>query len=181
MPEGWELRRADVDDAAGLARVHVRAWQAAYRGVMPDEALDALDVARRTEGWRRLLEGPHRAGLTVAAGPGLVLGFAHAGAAREAATGDDGELFALNVDPAAWRGGVGTALLAAAEADLLAGGHATARLWVVTANPRARAFYSRHGWRADGVERTARLQVAGHAVDVAETRYAKTLTTPRRS
>jgi hypothetical protein len=37
-----------VDDADAIAPVHVRSWQAAYRGFMPDEVLDGLDVGRCT-------------------------------------------------------------------------------------------------------------------------------------
>lgn len=166
------LRRALAHDAPGLARVHVRAWQAAYRGVMPEDYLDGLDVEQRTAWWRDRLSVPG-AGLTVAVADGAVVGFAHAGPAREAATGDDGELYAINLDPSVWRQGIGTALLRAAEADLRTGGHRVAALWVATANPRARAFYERHGWRADGVTRTVAVGGlgGGSTVDVAETRY----------
>jgi len=48
MVSGWsrrqhvgmnvEIRDARADDVGELGRVHVRAWQAAYRGVMPDAA-----------------------------------------------------------------------------------------------------------------------------------------------
>ncbi len=37
------IRAAEPADAAALGRVHVRAWQAAYPGVMPDDFLDGLD------------------------------------------------------------------------------------------------------------------------------------------
>ena len=36
------VRTAQPDDAAAVAEVHVRAWQAAYRGLMADEFLDSL-------------------------------------------------------------------------------------------------------------------------------------------
>jgi hypothetical protein len=37
------VRRATLDDAPAIARVHVAAWQRAYRGQMPDAVLDGLD------------------------------------------------------------------------------------------------------------------------------------------
>jgi len=33
------LRPAEPDDALAVARVHVRAWQAAYRTLLPDDYL----------------------------------------------------------------------------------------------------------------------------------------------
>lgn len=50
-----ELRVATVEDANAVATVHVRSWQSAYRGLIPDAYLDALSVERRTAVWRRIL------------------------------------------------------------------------------------------------------------------------------
>ena len=36
------LRPAVPDDAMAVARVHVRAWQAAYHGLMPEDYLAGL-------------------------------------------------------------------------------------------------------------------------------------------
>ena len=38
-------------DAAAVARIHVGAWQHAYRGLVGDAVLDALDVDARTASW----------------------------------------------------------------------------------------------------------------------------------
>jgi hypothetical protein len=47
------IRRATVQDAPALGRLHVRAWQAAYRGQMPDDYLDGLRPEERAAGWER--------------------------------------------------------------------------------------------------------------------------------
>src|SRR3972149_4160057 len=47
---GVEIRTAVAEDAPGLATVHVRGWQLAYRGLMADEFLDGLSVEER-ERW----------------------------------------------------------------------------------------------------------------------------------
>ncbi|MEJ6553652.1 hypothetical protein PQI51_01275 [Microbacterium esteraromaticum] len=49
------IRPASVDDAHDLAVVHVRSWQQAYRGLMPQAVLDGLSIAEREAGWARLL------------------------------------------------------------------------------------------------------------------------------
>ena len=90
------------------------------------------------------------------------------GAARDAGQGDPtGELWMLNAHPAHHGSGAATALHGHALDLLRAQGHEQALLWVVDDNPRARRFYEREGWRADGVSKTDRIGGA----EVAEVRY----------
>jgi hypothetical protein len=39
------MREAQPQDAAEVARVHVRSWQVAYRGLFPDDYLDGRSAA----------------------------------------------------------------------------------------------------------------------------------------
>jgi ribosomal protein S18 acetylase RimI-like enzyme len=152
------VRRPGVEDAAAMGALHVRAWQAAYRGVMPDEYLDALDPVARTEMWRGVIaEDATR--LLVAEVDGVVVGFAAFGPEsvdeehpppNEA---QRGELYAINLDPDAWGRGTGRALLRAATAQLRDRPFDAAVLWVVPENERAIALYRSEGWEADGVAR----------------------------
>ena len=41
--QGTVIRAARVEDAAQIAAVHVRSWQSAYRGLLPQAYLDGLD------------------------------------------------------------------------------------------------------------------------------------------
>lgn len=137
-----ELRIAVPDDALAVAQVHVRAWQAAYRGMMPAEYLDALRPEERASKYTfARLDGPRT---TVAVVDGVVAGFA-------TILGD--ELLALNVDPESWTRGVGKALIAKVRADLAAAGVVEARLWMLVGNERAGRFYERDGWTTDGTRR----------------------------
>jgi len=43
-----ELRDARPDDAMGVAGVHVRSWQTAYRGLLSEEYLNGLRAEDRT-------------------------------------------------------------------------------------------------------------------------------------
>jgi GNAT superfamily N-acetyltransferase len=65
-----------------------------------------------------------------------------------------GWLHRLYVLPSAWGTGVGAALHDDALAALREQGAATASLWCLAGNDRARAFYERRGWRLNGDERT---------------------------
>ena len=166
------VRRASLADADAIGRVHVRAWQAAYRGVMPDRFLDELDPAQRAAMWRDRLRGDDPSVETlVAIDGGAVVGFAVAGVARDDDAEGIGELHAINLTPAAWGRGIGSQLLDAAEAGLRARGYDAAMLWVARDNDRACRFYEEHGWTADGAERTG--EVLGAVVD--EVRYRKQL------
>ena len=163
-------RPADLADAPALAELHVRAWQAGYRGLMAQGYLDALDVADRAAAWRdRLGDLPDGVQTLVGTLDDEVTGFASFGPARDPESGAGGELYALNVHPDHWRAGVGSALLLASHDGLAALGHREATLWVVTGNDRARSFYERHAWRAERHQRT--IDVGGEAVP--ETRYGR--------
>jgi hypothetical protein len=52
------IRRATVRDAAEIARIQVRAWQAAYPGIVPQSHLDSLIIKERAERWTLNIEKP---------------------------------------------------------------------------------------------------------------------------
>lgn len=144
------LRPASVADADGIAEVHVRSWQEAYRGLMPQRVLDGLSIAERAAGWERILTETVRSSQTLVVTDGdRVVGWAGYGAARDAEPVGGGELWGIYAHPDAWSTGVGHLLLTAVEQALQDAGHATAYLWVLEGNDRAAAFYERHGWHAD--------------------------------
>lgn len=166
------VRRATVDDAKTLGEVHVRAWQGAYRGLMPDTYLDGLDAGERAASWERWLREPPPGETTlVVEDAGEVVGFAHVGPDRE---GDDpavGELWAINLDPDRWRKGLGRELLEAASVELRRCGYREAVLWVIDENERARGFYEANGWLFD--DATKGREIAG--ATVTEVRYRRPL------
>jgi len=138
------VRPATPVDAAEVARVQVTGWHEAYTGRMPQSVLDGLDVTQRTETWGRILAAG-RSGVWVAEADGVVIGFAASGPPRpDEAVPDHLELYAIYVLAAYYGSGAGTALLGAAI------GEAPASLWVLEDNPRARAFYRRHGFAPTG-------------------------------
>lgn len=149
----------------------MRTWQAAYAHVFEQERLDALDLGTWEERWsRRLAEpAPPSQALLVAEEGGSVVGFAACGESRE--TPGEGELYAIYALPESWGSGVGPALMAAALDALRDGGFASASLWVLEDNPRARRFYEREGWTLDGGRREEQFLGA----PVTEVRYRITL------
>ncbi|MDQ3983486.1 MAG: GNAT family N-acetyltransferase, partial [Actinomycetota bacterium] len=57
------VRDAAPEDAPGIARVHVASWNATYRGVIADEALDGLTEERLAPEWRAEIDRPEAAGV----------------------------------------------------------------------------------------------------------------------
>lgn len=171
-PPALSVRRASVADAPAVAEVQVLAWQAAYVGLMPQDYLDALEVADRTAYWQAgLARSTPGVRALVLTADSLVAGFAVVGPAHDDAPSTLGELYAINLRPDAWGRGAGALLLAAAQEALVDLGYAEAVLWVVPGNTRARRFYERHGWGSDGVERVATV----FGVTVPEVRYRRRL------
>ena len=189
MLDGVHVRRATPDDALAIATVHVRSWQAAYRGLLPQPYLDALDPrVGRTE-WDSVLAAtswPTTGTLVLARRPhrgpghhggggdtGDVVGFAALAPTRD--EDDDpglvGELQTLYLDPPSWHRGGGTQLLGAVERQLTEAGFAMVAAWVLETNTAARGFYEARGWQADG---TSRPHDWGTFV-VTDVRYRKAL------
>ena len=96
--------------------MHVRSWQAAYRGLIPQDYLDAVDPSRQLE--------------------------ARAQRIREVA--------AIYLASESWGKGFGRELMTAALAHLARAGYAHVTLWVLDTNSRARSFYEKAGFAADG-------------------------------
>jgi GNAT superfamily N-acetyltransferase len=84
--------------------------------------------------------------------------------------GETGEVYALYVSPDWWSTGTGRSLMAAALKALSQAGYQRAVLWVLAGNARARRFYERAGFTADGAE-----NVLAGLGGVLEVRYARPL------
>jgi GNAT superfamily N-acetyltransferase len=165
------LRPAEPADAAAVARVHVRSWQIAYRGLLPDEYLDGLQAEERVPHYSFGDRRPGQPATTVAIEGGEIGGFATTGPSRDLDRAGGGELYALYVDPTRWDRGVGRALMRDSRERLAQAGFPDAHLWVLTGNARAERFYRLDGWTPDGARRPEELW----GVVVSEIRYRTAL------
>jgi ribosomal protein S18 acetylase RimI-like enzyme len=148
------IRIARPDDAAPLAQVHVRSWQEAYADIVPASYLASLNAETRAQEWANYLEhGPEDGVITwVAIAGDRHVGFASLGPARDEDAGrGDREIYSIYLDPGIWGHGVARELMRTVIAE--AGERSRITLWVLADNERARHFYRRHGFQADGVER----------------------------
>jgi L-amino acid N-acyltransferase YncA len=148
------IRKATKIDASAIAAVHIRSWQAAYRGHFPDEFLNSLDsqFERRKETWTLVLDQPpsERSAVWVAETDGKLCGFAHITPSRGGEGADVGEVSSIYLEPEQWDKGIGMQLLKTATDDLRRMGFERAILWVLDANEHAKRFYEAAGWAPDG-------------------------------
>lgn len=171
------VRDAEVADAEAIALVHVRTWQAAYRGHVPQEYLDGLDVQQRAENWRKWLAALERPTTTLVLqqDDDAVIGFATVRPSPDpdADPAVIGQVAALYVLPDRWGLGGGRLLMTEAVRRLALAGEREATLWVLESNERARGFYEAMGWRADG----AGMTDESLGFPLVEVRYRRSLDT----
>jgi GNAT superfamily N-acetyltransferase len=130
------LRPATRADSGAVAAVWAAGWPDGHLGNVPDEL-----VALRTADSFRTRAADRVADTTVADADGEVAGFVMV-------SGDEVEQVYVS---ATHRGsGIAGLLLAEAERQVAAAGHARAWLAVVPGNTRARRFYERSGWADEG-------------------------------
>ena len=166
------VRPATAEDADAIGRVQVETWRAAYRGLMPDEAIAGFDLEGRQRMWREGLARVPRPGSAtfVAELDGDVVGFASVGRSRDEEAENEGELYAIYLQQSYWDRGIGRALLERAEESMRAFGVERAILWVMEGNERGERFYRAAGWQHEG-----RKVEAFQGAEVAELRYRKAL------
>lgn len=160
-----EVRDAIRDDADLIALAHIEGWRVGYRELLPAAFLEAPEFAQqRLDRWRAWTWGDNapQTRVFVTLLDGEVVGFGLCGAERAdahdnaLAPGDapeapsGGELFACYLRPAAWGSGAADAVLARCHEHFRSAGFASATLWVLRDNPRARRYYERNGWWPTG-------------------------------
>jgi ribosomal protein S18 acetylase RimI-like enzyme len=163
VDENLIVRRAVVGDAEGIACVHTRAWQSAYRRIFSDGFLDALRWESRFEMWSKWLSDtqPNSNNLFVATNAdGTVTGFALIGDVRDddLASQKFLELYLIYAVPEVWDLGVGRALMDVALASAPSGTPGVS-LWTLADNERGRRFYKRQGFKHDGTRRLSQVRL----------------------
>jgi len=160
-----DLRCATPDDARTMAAVHIAAWRAAYRGLVPESFLAALDRDRKTARFREFLK--------IGAGDTYIIesdnepvGHLTIGPCRDADLDERvvGEIWGIYLAPGHWRRGIGTQVCRRAERILRARGFGPIVLWVFEGNASARRFYEAMGYAPDGATRTIEVGASLPAV-----------------
>jgi RimJ/RimL family protein N-acetyltransferase len=172
MAENVFIREADPKDARQIADVHVRSWQAAYRGLIPDEELANTSVDEREHFWSQILSRSQRSNLVLLE-QDVVVGWTAFGAARDPDCDSTQvyELYGIYLLSNYWNTGCGRQLFQGAE-QRMSSLALEIVLWVFEKNIRARRFYEAAGFR---IEAGKQKHITIREATLAEVRYRKKL------
>ena len=144
-----------------MVELHIRAWQWAYKGLLPDDYLDRLPLTLDVRIERRRLELAHLPPDNrwwVVEQTGRIVGFALTGTSNDPdATPQTALVFALYLDRQVVGTGIGHALFTHVVNDFRQRRYTQATLWVLENNLRARRFYEAAGWTPDGTRKSEEL------------------------
>lgn len=144
----YRTRQATPDDADALVRMHTAVHEECYGHQLParffEDRRASIDV--RVERRRPYLAGSDPRIIALDEN-NVIVGFADAGTGRDEDRPGELELYSCYTFRRAYGTGLGSVLLNAAL------GSSAAYLWVLEDNPRARAFYAKHGFEPDGTRR----------------------------
>ena len=142
------IRNIEEKDVSRVAEIHVRSWQVAYKGILPQEFLDNLSIKQRETLWRNDIFPKMGRSNYVLEVAGNVLGWVSVGPSRDDDADENiiGELYGIYLDPQFYRIGYGTKLWREAKQYLFRNGFNKITLWVLEENVRARRFYEKIGF-----------------------------------
>lgn len=136
------IREAVLEDAEGIARVHVDSWRTTYKGIVSESVLQQLSYEQRAENWRR---GIGKNALYVAEDEsGRIVGFATGGKERTGNYDVDGELYAIYLLNEVQGQGIGRKLTRIIASTLQEQGFVSMLVWVLDRNP-SKQFYESLG------------------------------------
>jgi ribosomal protein S18 acetylase RimI-like enzyme len=143
------IRSAQPDDAYGMARVHVDAWRAAYRDLLPAAFLASLSYPTTAERWVKALaelRAPSEAVFVAESAAQEIVGIASCGPEHDHDPLYRAEIYNLYVLPACQRQGLGRRLVAACVQHLIDQLQAqTLLVWVLAGNPYRRFYEALDG------------------------------------
>lgn len=151
------IRKANVEDANEYAKVNVLSWQAAYKGIVPDEYLDSLTIESKVERFIQNLVDYPECLYYAAIVSGKIVGILLLNKCRDDDMDDSGEICAIYLLPEYWGKGCGKQLMDFSLDTFKHMGFHTASIWVLEENARARRFYEKCGFVPDGAKKVIEI------------------------
>lgn len=137
------IRKADIEDAAAIAHVHVESWKTTYAGIVSDVFLASLNKGERTQGWQEQIVAANIS-IFLAEDETGIFGFAAGGKIREKLDDYDAELYAIYLLHERQKQGAGRILCLTLASALQASGFTSMIVWVLEQNLSV-SFYERLG------------------------------------
>ena len=148
------IGKANLNDAAAIASVHVLSWQCAYRGLIPQKFLDNLSVEVKTQEWTKYITSGIE--VWVVEEGNQIIGFASICPCRDNDMDAKvvAEISAIYFLPEFWRQGLGQQLAKVIFKEVKQRHYEEGITWVLEKNLLARKFYEKLGFVATNNTKT---------------------------
>ncbi len=161
------IRPATLEDAEGIAFVHVKGWQESYKNIIEQDYLDALSLKDKIALRQKILRGLTHDHLNlIAVCNDQIVGFCDAGPCFDGNKDYPGEIYALYLLDDIKKCGLGSKLFSLARSHLLKKSLTPFKVWGLEKNAIARRFYEKNG----GVPHTKKCTKIGN-FDYTEVAY----------
>jgi len=141
----FAIREAKLSDAEAIAAAHTESWQTSYRGILPANVLDRIDVGQRADSRRKIIQNKRIHQLVAYdVTHGDIVGFCDAGESRRPGPWR-GEIYALYMIHRAKRMGLGQEMFERCQQYFAAQNVRSLIIWVLEDNTHARGFYEAMG------------------------------------
>lgn len=151
----YEIRKAVLSDAEGIAHVHVKSWQTSYRSIIEQSFLDNISYEQRLKSRKEILKSKDTLQLVVTF-EGEIVGFVNAGPLRPEVYNEQlslsndeaikrGEIYAIYLLREHQQKGLGKILYQECRRWFKAQGYPHFVTWGLANNTRARRFYESEG------------------------------------
>lgn len=138
-----KIRLATIEDATGIARVHVDSWRTTYTGIVDPSFLDSLSYEEREQRWRQVI--PSDPPFVAVNKDHEVIGFANGGKERTGKFAPyESEVYAIYLLEPYQGKGLGRKLIQAVVNQLIEAGYESLIIRVLSEN-EARFFYEAIG------------------------------------
>ncbi|WP_404447863.1 GNAT family N-acetyltransferase [Sutcliffiella horikoshii] len=143
VKESIIIRKANLSDTKGIAKVHVESWKTTYANIVPDEYLNNLTYESREQIW--ITSIPNGGVYVAENNQGEIVGFSSGGKERSGNyDGFDGELYAIYILKEYQGQGIGKALIQPIIDEIIGMGLNTMLVLVLEDNA-SRLFYEALG------------------------------------
>jgi len=146
------IRLAKPADAPDMAEVIIRSWEAAYRGIVPDDYIWEKN-ATRLEFYQRTITDENKTFYVIQADGSTVGVMSFGEPGDETKRASLHELWSLYLHPERQRRGIGTQAMDFVLAEARRLGKKELLVWVLEDNVNAIKFYTKCGFSPDGGER----------------------------
>ncbi len=92
-----QIRRATINDAEGIAKVHVDSWRTTYKDIIPEEFLTNLSYKQRTELWIKNIGKTDNFVILAENKEGEIIGFADCWKRETNTEPDSGDLTSIYI------------------------------------------------------------------------------------